>query len=423
MASAMLIPVIPIFIVEVLNEGADKLGIVIALASFLSYFLRYFAGVLADRYQAVKLLMLIGYFVSAICKPLFYWSTSWHSVALLRSTERLGKAIRTAPKDLLIAHYSANKHSGRNFGFHKMMDVSGEMIGILIVSILFFLYSHQEYLIRNLFLATAVPGTIAVLIMAFFVDDISASPICITKDDYAKNSETNLPDESNESNESKIISEKLLPAKSLLKKNAKAINSNPFKNRLKLSQRFSAKDRQLIAPMSFYLVFSFFIFEESFLVLHSLELGFSLGLIPILILVNRFSQASVSYYIGLLIDKEHSFRMLIGSYFIGILSLACFITRQPIMSWVGFILYGLYSVITLNILRALIAEKAEKKGELFGVLYAGMAIVLSLSALFFGFVWEHYGSQHGLVIAFSGCLLLWFISLFSSLKREPKKRA
>ena len=292
-----------------------------------------------------------------------------------------------------------------------MMDISGEMIGILIVSILFFVYSHQEYLIRNLFLATAVPGTIAVLIMAFFVDDISDLHSPSLKGDLSTDNDNTKCDKAINSNKSR---NKLALFKSRLKQTASIINPNPFK---KLSKRFSEKDRKLITPIAFFLIFSFFIFEESFLVLHSLELGFSLGLIPILVLANRFSQASVSYYIGLLIDKEHSFRMLSWSYFIGILSLACFITRQPFMSWVGFILYGFYSVITLNVLRAMISENAEKKGELFGILYAGMAVALSLSALFFGFVWELYGSQYGLIIACSGCSFLWLNRLIF----RPKK--
>jgi MFS family permease len=357
MASAMLVPVIPIFVVTVLNDGADKLGIIIAASSFLSYFLRFFAGLLAEKYRLVKPLLVAGYFISAICKPLFFWSVSWQSVAVLRSTERLGKAIRTAPKDLLIGHYSEKNRSGRNFGYHKMMDISGEMIGILLVSILFYFYASDENLIRNLFLTTAIPGGVAVVIMLFCVDDI----------EYV---------------------------------------SNPKKETEKSSKPLTQHDRALLIPIVFFFLFTFFMFEESFLVLHSLEVGFELAIIPLLILANRFVQALISYQVGLLIDQNHSQRMLSWSYLFGLISLLCFLWGDPLMSWLGFVLYGVYSVVTLNILRAFISEKADRKGAMFGILYAGMAIVIALSALFFGFVWEHYGSQVGLSIAVLGCLLL-----------------
>jgi len=358
MASAMLVPIIPIFVVSILQSGADKLGVILALSSFVSYFLRFFTGYIAEKNRVVKPLMVIGYLISAICKPLFFWSHTWQSVAALRTAERIGKSIRTAPKDLMISHYSKAKKSGRSFGFHKMMDISGELTGILVVFILFYFYSSSETLIRQIFIYTAIPGMIAVFIMVFFVQDIA----------YHKKEKTDFT--------------------------------------------FTKQDRKLIIPMVFFFLFTFFIFEESFFILRSQDLNFNLTLIPLLILISKLTQALVSYKIGLLIDQHDHKKMMAVAYFSGIVSLALFISGEQWLIWIGFAVYGFYCVSSLNILRALISEQSGQTGGMFGVFYAGMAIALALSALLFGNLWESYSGQTALFVSLIGSGLLLIIYVF-----------
>jgi len=119
------------YLFYVLYQGVDKLGFVVAVATFISYGFRVLFGVLSDRLQIVKPFVVAGYFISAVTKPLLALSNSWQSVAALRGLERMSKAVRSAPKDSLISEYSGGK-SGKSFGFHKMMDVAGEMSGALI---------------------------------------------------------------------------------------------------------------------------------------------------------------------------------------------------------------------------------------------------------------------------------------------------
>lgn len=357
MASAMLVPIIPIFVVSVLQSGADKLGVILAISSFVSYFLRFFTGYIAEQKRVVKPLMLLGYIISAICKPLFFWSYSWHSVAGLRATERIGKSIRTAPKDLMISHYSESKKSGKNFGFHKMMDISGELAGIFVVFVLFYFYSSSEELIRQIFLFTAIPGTFAVFIMAFFVQDIA------------------------------------------------------YQKKESIEFQFSQQDKKLVLPMLFFFLFTFFIFEESFFILRSKDLGFSLALIPLLVLVCKLTQALVSYKIGLLVDQHAHNKMMIFAYLSGILSLILFLSGEILLIWFGFAVYGFYCVSSLNIFRALISEQASQTGGMFGVFYAGMAVALALSALLFGYLWENHGGQFALMISLFGSIGLFVIYL------------
>ncbi|HHD78494.1 MAG TPA: MFS transporter, partial [Epsilonproteobacteria bacterium] len=153
MASSMVTSILPLFIVYTLHEGVDKLGYVVAIATFISYAFRVLFGYLSDRYQVVKPFVVTGYLISALTKPMLYVSASWQSVATLRGVERVGKAVRSATKDLLISAYSEGK-SGKTFGFHKTMDIAGELMGSLIVFALLFYLGESEALFRNIFAMT-----------------------------------------------------------------------------------------------------------------------------------------------------------------------------------------------------------------------------------------------------------------------------
>lgn len=123
MASAMVKPLIPIYVVIVLNQGMDKLGYVLAITTLVSYLLRWVGGYLSDKFQITKPLLLIGYSLSAITKPLLAYTSSWVSVAAISATERLGKAIRSAPKDMLISASAQQQNQGKAFGLHKTLDI------------------------------------------------------------------------------------------------------------------------------------------------------------------------------------------------------------------------------------------------------------------------------------------------------------
>jgi len=169
MASSMITTTFPLFLVYVLKNGVDKLGIVIGIATFVSYFFRVIFGYISDRYGIRKPLAVSGYIISAISKPLFYFATSWQHIAVFRSLDRFAKALRSAPKDALLSAYG--KEKGKIFGLHKMLDVAGEMSGALIVFLMFYFYSPNEDTFRNIFLWTLFPGA-AAIILSFFIKDV-----------------------------------------------------------------------------------------------------------------------------------------------------------------------------------------------------------------------------------------------------------
>ena len=360
MASSMITTLLPIFIVYVLHEGVDKLGIVIAVATFISYAFRILFGYLSDRFGIIKPFLVAGYLISAVAKPLLAISTTYASVALLRGLERMGKAVRSAPKDVLISAYSKKNASGKTFGFHKMMDISGELVGALIILMLFMLMQKDEAFIRTLFAWTLIPGLIAAVIVLVFVKDM---PIKVKKREV-----------------------------------------------------FDPADRRLFTLLGIYFLFLFFLFSDQYLILKAKEEGFTLAQIPLFVIVFALTQAVTSYYSGVLIDRWGSGRMLLLSFLFGIASMVALALD---FLWFSFVMLGLFTVISLNAMRAYISQEAKSKGAVYGIFYGGVALFASLGALLIGYIWEHFGFESAVRLSIVGLTLLTLL-LFFYLWRQRK---
>ncbi len=168
-ASAMVAVLLPVFLLEVLGESPAKLGLVVGIGTLVSFGLRWIAGWIADRTRRPKLLAGAGYGLSAVAKPMFALCTSWGAVAGLRVLERFGKAIRSAPRDALIAGVPG-PDAGRAFGLHKALDLGGEATGMVLVAGAFWLLASPSHeLVRGLLAATAIPGLVAIAIVVLAV--------------------------------------------------------------------------------------------------------------------------------------------------------------------------------------------------------------------------------------------------------------
>jgi MFS family permease len=363
MASSMVTTLLPIFVVYVLHEGVDKLGIIIAVATFVSYALRILFGYLSDKYQIVKPFVVSGYLISALTKPMLMFSYSYASVAVLRSFERMGKAVRSAPKDVLISHYSDKSKAGKSFGFHKMMDVAGEMSGALIIVFIFYFFTQNEEYIRNIFGWTLVPGLIGTFIAFVYVQDT--------------------------------------PKK--VKKNSIVLNKEDYK---------------LLWILGSYFSFLFFFMSNEYYILHAKDLGMTLFQIPLLVITSTLTQVVLSYYSGTLIDKLGSKIMLFISYLFGILTI---LSLKSDLIWLTFIFLGIFTVVSLNALRVYIAKNAISQGFVYGVLYGGTAIFSALGALTVGQIWSRFGFSDVVLFSLMGCGIITFILFVNLLASFVKK--
>ncbi len=359
MASAMINPILPIFVVVVLHQGMDKLGIIVAIATFVSYALRLVSGYISDRYGIVKPLVVGGYALSALSKPLIGFTHGYKSVSALKALERLGKGLRSAPKDLMISSYSKAHASGKTFGFHKTMDIAGELSGTVILFSALLYFGESETVMRTIFYATLVPGLIGVLLVAFLVKDIA-----------------HQPPESH------------------------------------IAFQLTVKDKRSIASLFFYFGFIFFFLNEAFFTMQAKEVGVSIALIPLLFVVSSGVQTVVSYPTGLLIDRYGVRKVLIFAYSSGVASLALLMMQEALYSWIAYGFLGLFTVASLNANRAFISQTADNRGSVYGVFYAGIALFGALGAYVSGVIWELLGMPTALLVSLSGAVLLLFAFLF-----------
>jgi len=360
MASSMVTTLLPIFVVYVLHEGVDKLGIIIAIATFVSYALRILFGYLSDRYAIVKPFVVTGYLISALTKPLLMFANTFTAVATLRAAERMGKAVRSASKDALISDYTTKGASGKGFGFHKMMDVSGEMNGALIIVLLFYFLNENETLIREIFGLTLIPGVIATFIVLIFVKDV------------------------------------------------------PKKENRKKDVVIHKEDYRLFWILGSYFLFLFFFLSDQFFIVEARKEGMTLAQIPLLVIVSTLTQALVSYYSGTLIDRFGTSVMLLTAYLFGLVSIGMLSLHQL---WLTFLFFGLFTVVSLNTLRAYISTYALSRGFLYGVLYGGIAMASALGALVAGHIWKWYGFEMMIRFSLSGAVIITLLLALDTLKK------
>ncbi len=161
-SSQMVFPLIPLFMVTVLGAGAWAVGVVEGAAKSTASLLNVFSGYWSDRLRRRKPFVVFGYSMSAITKPLFAVASIWPIVLVVRVIERIGKGVRTAPRDAIVAESVDWDIRGRAYGFHRAMDGMGSILGALLA---FLLLPHLGY--RNIFLFALLPGVIAVFFVSF----------------------------------------------------------------------------------------------------------------------------------------------------------------------------------------------------------------------------------------------------------------
>lgn len=161
-AGEIIYPLLPLFLTQTLGASAMSIGVIEGVAEAANSVLKVVSGWLADRFGALKRLVLAGYGLSSLVRPVIAVVGSWPQVLFIRFGDRLGKGVRTSPRDAMLASYAPPELRGRVYGFHQAMDHAGAVIGPLIASA--YLYYHpQAY--RALFAWTLLPGIIVILVI------------------------------------------------------------------------------------------------------------------------------------------------------------------------------------------------------------------------------------------------------------------
>jgi len=182
LSSEVTVRTLPLFLANVLGVKTGIIGFIEGIAESTATLLKIASGYLADRLGKKKTLTLCGYGLSAFTKPLLYFANTWGLVLAIRLLDRVGKGIRTAPRDALIADVTPEQHRGRAFGFNKAMDKVGAVVGLLLAAwILSIMQSGEGTLTQAsyqaLVLLAVIPGLAAVVILAIGVREPASPPV------------------------------------------------------------------------------------------------------------------------------------------------------------------------------------------------------------------------------------------------------
>ena len=159
-ASEMLYPLMPLYLATVLMAGPKTLGLIEGIAEATSSIFKLVSGVIVDRTKKTKPWIVLGYFLAGIGRPLIAFANSWTWVLCIRFTDRIGKGLRSSPRDALLAESVSPNHRGLTFGLHRSLDNAGAVFGPLIAALLLSL----QVPLRDIFLWAIVPGVIAVVL-------------------------------------------------------------------------------------------------------------------------------------------------------------------------------------------------------------------------------------------------------------------
>jgi MFS family permease len=343
-STEMVLGLLPIFVISSLGGSRALLGAIEGSADLVSYAFRMVSGSASDKIGRRKIFVVLGYSLSAFTKPLFAFVQTPLGALAVRVSDRMGKGIRTAPRDALIADSVPESVSGKAFGIHRTMDQFGAVVGPLVAFALVSLIG-----IRGVFLFSLVPGLIGVLVLVLFVREVA------------------------------------------VKRSAKvAITANIL--------RLLRQNRQFVLLLVVTAIFSAGAFNFSFVILRSTDYGVDKNAGPLIYAVINIAHTAIGYPSGTLSDRIGKPRMLMigyGVFVVSALMMAIPVAGGPGVPYAYLLaaVYGVYAGITETLQRAIIPRfvKSEERGTAYGLYNLVTGIGLLAGGVVFGFLWDSNG--------------------------------
>lgn len=342
-SSEMIHSLLPLFMVTTLGVSMLTVGVIEGIAEATAAVLKVFSGALSDALGMRKFLMILGYGLAAFTKPIFPLATSIGWVATARFVDRIGKGIRGAPRDALVADLTPVPLRGAAYGLRQALDSVGALLGPLL-AVAFMIWFAND--IRAVMWVAVVPAFIAVAVLTIYVRE----PECAPAPGHAKAPLS-------------LVDVRRLP------------------------QRF-----WLVVILG--AVFTLARFSEAFLVLRAEDVGLALGYVPMVMVVMNVFYAAAAYPAGAAADRfsQHSL-LLIGLALLIAADAALAASTGPLTVFAGAALWGLHMAFTQGLLSKLVADTvpAQLRGTGFGIFNLVSGVALLLASVIAGALWSAIG--------------------------------
>jgi MFS family permease len=343
-SSEMVFNLLPLFLYNVLGARTNLIGLIEGFAETTASLAKIFSGYLSDRLGKRKWLTTSCYALSALTKPLLYFSTTWGWVLGVRFVDRVGKGIRTAPRDALIADSVSPETRGLSFGFHRAADTAGAMLGMLIAAGVVWatqagLQTLERETFQSIVLISIVPGVLGVLSVALGARELGGGQ---------------------------------RPAQ---------------------VPRFSLQgfDVRFKAFLLIVILFTLGNSSDAFLVLRAQERGLSVFQVMEMLISFTFIYTLISIPAGALSDRIGRRKLVIGGLIVyGLIYLGFALAQTGVQIWMLYALYGLYYGLTEGTAKAFVADlvPAEQRGTAYGVYNAAVGLTAFPASFIAGLLWQ-----------------------------------
>ncbi len=339
-ASEMVAPLLPIFLTVTLGAGPAALGLIEGVAETTSSVLKIISGYISDRLGKRKNIVLAGYSIAAVARPMIAAATSWLHVLTLRFADRVGKGIRTAPRDALLADSAKESSRGKVFGFHRALDNAGAVVGPIIA---FLLIREWSLSYRLIFFAALIPGLLSAISIAMFVKERA-----------------------------------------------------PEVKAAFVRFRWSGVDSRFHVFLIVLFIFTLGNASDAFLILRAVDCGIPATWIPVLWAGFNLVKFVVSTPGGALSDRIGRRPVIIAGWFIYAAIYAAFaIASTPLHIALIFAGYGVYYGLTEGVERAFVTDlvPANVRATAFGLYNATIGVAALPASVLFGVIWKYFGMK------------------------------
>ncbi|MBC7900028.1 MAG: MFS transporter [Saprospiraceae bacterium] len=349
-SSEIIYPLLPVFLFITLGASPFFIGLIEGFSESVASILKLFSGYLSDRFHTRKLPVFFGYSLAAIMRPLLAFVTSWQQVLVVRMTDRVGKGIRGAPRDALIAASVPKESRGLAFGFNRASDHLGAVIGPVIAFILLSYIASdpqtptaRDY--QQVFLFASIPVVLGLFVIIFFVKD-EKRPI-------------------------------------------KEFDALPIKFSIR---EFDGNFKRFLGVIALFTLSNS---TDAFLLLRAEQSGIRPAMLPLFWMALHFSKVISSIIAGNLSDRIGRKKMIVAGWLVYALVYAGFaFVDSAWQAWTLFIIYGTYFGLTEGVEKAFVADMVgdEKRGTAFGFYSLAFGVTVFPASLLFGLLWNQFGA-------------------------------